>query len=120
MLPHSHAFAARPAIAPYHSGAIAVIADRFDRAAFHRFFTESLFLRRLWLFIDIGMAAIIVPLEIRGSSFAAQISVDALIVYVEFARYVFGVFVSGIGHGFALKVKRNVRKKRSQGNQFGR
>src|SRR4029077_11462668 len=122
LLPHSHAFAAHPAacsrslfgVAAYHLRA--VIADRFDRASFHRFFTKSFFLRRLRLFVDIRMASVVVPLEIRGSGFAAQIAVDALIVYVEFARYVFGVFVSDIGHGFYPEMKRNVRKKRSQGN----
>jgi hypothetical protein len=39
------------------------------------------------------VAAIIVPFEIRGGRFAAQIAVDALIIDVEFARYVLGVFV---------------------------
>jgi hypothetical protein len=34
-----------------------------------------------------------------------------LIIDVELARYVFGVFVRGIGHGFSLKVNGNVRKK---------
>jgi hypothetical protein len=49
------------------------------------------------------MAAVIVPLEIGGRGFTAQIAVDALIIDVKFARYVFGVFVCGIGHGFSLK-----------------
>jgi hypothetical protein len=66
------------------------------------------------LLIDIGMAAIVVPFEIGGRSFAAQIAIDALIVDVEFARYVFGVFVCDIGHGFSRKMKWNARKKRSQ------
>jgi hypothetical protein len=101
LLAHSHAFAARPAVAPYHLRA--VVADCFDRTTFHRFLAESFFLRRLGLFIDIGMAAIVVPFEIGGRSFAAQIAVDALIVDVEFARYVFGVFVCGIGHDFPVK-----------------
>jgi hypothetical protein len=65
------------------------------------------------------MAAVIVPLKVCGRGFAAQIAVDALIIDVKFARYVFSVFVRDVGHGFTLKVKRNVRKKRSQGNQFG-
>jgi hypothetical protein len=49
------------------------------------------------------MAAVIVPLEIGGRGFAAQIAIDALIIDVEFARYVFGVFVRGIGHVFFPK-----------------
>jgi hypothetical protein len=66
------------------------------------------------LFIDVGMAAVVVPFEIGGCRFPAQITVDALIIDVEFARYVFGVFVRDIGHGFSRKVKWNARKKRSQ------
>jgi hypothetical protein len=64
------------------------------------------------------VAAVVVPLEIGRRGFAAQIAIDALIIDIEFARYVFGVFVRGIGHGFACKVKWNARKKRSQRKQF--
>jgi hypothetical protein len=39
------------------------------------------------------VAAVIVSFEIRGGRFAAQIAVDALIIDVEFAWYVLGVFV---------------------------
>jgi len=85
------------------TGLRAVVADRFDWATFHRFFAEALFLRRLWLFIDVGMAAVVVSLEIGGRGFAAQIAVDALIIDVEFARYVLGVFVRGVGHDFPVK-----------------
>jgi hypothetical protein len=47
------------------------------------------------------MAAVIVPFEIGGRGLPAQIAIDALIIDVEFARYVFGVFVRGISHGFS-------------------
>src|SRR5437867_6968149 len=77
-------------------GGIAVVADRFDRAAFHRFFAKPFFFRRLWLFIDVRVAAVIVSFEISRRGFAAQIAINALIIDVEFARYVFGVFVRGI------------------------
>ena len=90
----------------------AVVPDRFDRAAFHRLFAKSFFFRRLRLFIDIRVAAVVVPLEIGRRGFAAQIAIDALIIDIEFACYVFGVFVRDIGHGFASKVKGNARKKR--------
>jgi hypothetical protein len=49
------------------------------------------------------MATVIIPLEIGRRGFAAQIAIDALIIDVEFARYVFGVFVREIGHGFFPK-----------------
>jgi hypothetical protein len=83
--------------------AVAVVPDRFDRTAFHGFFAKSFFFRRLRLFIDVGMAAVIIPFEIGWRGFAAQIAIDALIIDIEFARYVFGVFVSDIGHGFSQK-----------------
>jgi len=49
------------------------------------------------------MTAVIVPFEIGRRGFPAQIAIDALIINVEFARYVFGVFVRGVGHGFSVK-----------------
>jgi hypothetical protein len=103
LLQHSHAITARPAVAPYRLRAVPVVADRFDRTAFHGFFAESLFFWRLRLFIDVRMAAVIISFEIGGRGFAAQIAVDALIIYVEFAGDIFGVFVCGIGHGFSVK-----------------
>src|SRR4029077_6806073 len=78
--------------------AVPVVANRFDRTAFHGFLAESLFFRRLWLFIDVGMTAVVVPFEIGRRGFPAQIAIDALIIDVEFARYVFGVFVRSVGH----------------------
>src|SRR6266513_3530345 len=89
-----------------------VIPDRFDRTAFHCFFAESFLFRLLRLLVDVGMAAVVVPLEIGRRGFTAQIAIDALIIDIEFARYVFSVFVRYIGHGFSLKMKWNVRKKR--------
>ena len=84
---------ARTAVPPYHLRAVPVAANRFDRASFHRFFAETFFVGRLWLLVHVGVAAVIVSFEIRGGRFAAQIAVDALIIDVEFARYVLGVFV---------------------------
>ena len=49
------------------------------------------------------MAAVIVPFEIGRRGFAAQVAIDTLIIDIEFARYVFGVFVRDIGHGFFRK-----------------
>jgi hypothetical protein len=80
-----------------------VTTNRFDWATFHRFLTERFFFRRLRLLIDVRMTAIVIPFEIGGRGLPAQITVDALIIDVEFAFYVFGVFVRGIGHGFPVK-----------------
>jgi len=84
----------------YKLGAVPVVADRFDGAAFHRFLAETFFVGRLRLLVNVGVAAIIIPFEIRGGRLAAQVAVDALIIDVEFARYVLGVFVRGVGHVF--------------------
>jgi hypothetical protein len=81
-------------------GAVPVVSDRFDRAAFHRFFAKAFFFGRLRLLVNVRVAAVIIPFEIRGRGFAAQIAVDALIIDVKFARYVLGVFVRGVGHVF--------------------
>jgi len=91
---------ARPAVGPYHLGAISVIANRFHRAAFHRFFAEYFFFWRLRLLVNEGVAAVVIPLEVCRGGFAAQITIDALIIDIEFARYVLGIFVRGVGHVF--------------------
>ena len=41
---------------------------------------------RLGLLVDVGMAAVVIALEIGGRGLAAQIAVDALIIDVEFSR----------------------------------
>src|ERR1043166_7448959 len=71
----------------------AVIADCFDRATFHRFLAKGFFFRALRLFVNVGMPAVIVALEIGGGGFTAQIAVDALIIDKKFSSYVFGVFI---------------------------
>jgi len=97
----------RPAVAPYQLGvgdecrtrAHAVVANGFDRTTFHRLLAERFFFRAFRLLVNIGMTAVVVTLEIGGRGFTAQIAVDALIIDVEFARYVFSIFVRDIGHG---------------------
>jgi hypothetical protein len=76
----------------------AVAADRFDRATFHRLFAERFFLGRFGLLVDEGMAAIVVALEVSRRRFPAEITVDALIIDIEFSLYVFGIFVCHVGH----------------------
>jgi hypothetical protein len=88
----------------YKLGPVPVIADRFNRTAFHRFFAKRFFVGRLRLLVNVGVPAVIVPFKIGGGGLAAQIAVDALIIDVEFAWYVFGVFVRCVGH-ISQKVK---------------
>ncbi len=51
---------------------LAVVADGFDRATFHRFFAARFFLRILCLFVNVGMSTVIVALEICRRGFAAH------------------------------------------------
>ena len=81
----------------------AVAADRFNWTSFHRFFAEPFFFRGFRLLVNVGMAAVVVTFEIGGRGLTAQIAVDTLIIDVEFARYVFGVFVRDIGHSLPGK-----------------
>ena len=76
----------------------AVIADRFDWTAFHRLFAESFFLRILRLFVNVGMSAAVVPLEIGWRSLPTQIAVDALLIDVKFPGNVLRIFIRGVRH----------------------
>jgi len=78
----------------------AVIANRFDRATLHRFFAERFLVKGLWLLVNVGMTPVVVAFETGGCRFAAQIAVDALIIDIEWPRYVLGVFVCDVGHSF--------------------
>ena len=60
------AIMARLAVAPCHLSAVSVVADRFDRTAFHRFFAKTFFVGRLRLLVNVRVAAVIVPLEVGG------------------------------------------------------
>ena len=88
----------------------AVVANRFDRATFHRFFAECFLLRGLWLLVNVGMTAVVVAFETGRCRFATQIAVDALIIDVEYPRYVFGVFFATSAILFTVKVKFNISK----------
>ena len=84
----------------------AVAADRLDRATFHRLFAQSFFLGRFGLFINIGMAAVIVATEIRRSGFTAKVAIDALVIDIELSVDIFGIFICGVSHFSKLPVKR--------------
>jgi hypothetical protein len=82
---------------PIH-GLRSIAADRLDRAPFHRFLAKGLFLGGFGLFVNEGMPAVVIPLEVRGRRFATKIAVDALIIDVESPLYVFGIFVCDVSH----------------------
>jgi hypothetical protein len=94
----------------------AVIANGFDGTTFHRFFAKGLFLWRFRLFINVGMAAVVVALEIRGRGFAAQIAIDALVVDVELSGNVLGVFICYVSHDLPFFVEWNVKRKQGKRN----
>jgi hypothetical protein len=75
-----------------------VVSDRFDGAAFLGFVAKRFFLRRFGLLVDVGVPAVVVPLEVGRRGLAAEITIDALIVDVEFPLYVLGIFIRDIGH----------------------
>src|SRR5207253_2071378 len=78
--------------------AISVIPNRFHWTSFFGLFATSFLFGILGLLIDKRIAAIIVPFEIVGGCFAAQITVDALVIDVILARDVFGIPVCNVSH----------------------
>lgn len=75
-----------------------VAPDRFDWAGRKRFFRKLYFFVGLGLFKNIRVTTIFIPLEVRRGGFAAQITVDALIIDVESAFSVLRIAVFLVGH----------------------
>ena len=67
---------------------VAVVADGLDRATFEGLAAERDVFLGGRLLVDERVAALIVPREKRGRGFATKIAVDALLIDVEFTRYV--------------------------------
>ena len=86
----------------------AIVADGFHRTTFHGFLTQGFFLLVLRLFVEIGIAAIIVPGEILRRRFAPQVTINALSVAVVFTCCVVFVFIF-----FSCHDKPIVRKRLS-------
>jgi DNA polymerase II small subunit/DNA polymerase delta subunit B len=77
---------------------LAVVPDRLDRAAFQRFHALRHFLFGRRLFVHERISAFIMALEKGRGCFAAQVTVDALLIDVEFSRDVLGPFVRFVRH----------------------
>ena len=71
----------------------AVTADGFYRAAVQGFLTQGFFIFVLRLFVEVGIATIIVPGEIVRRRFATQVTINALGVAVIFAGCVVFVLI---------------------------
>src|SRR5258708_39262945 len=80
----------------------AVVADGFDGAAFLGFFAAGFFVRILRLLVNERITAVVVAFEIVGRGFAAQITVDALVVHVVLSAGIFGIFICYISHKINL------------------
>jgi hypothetical protein len=76
----------------------AVVADGFNRAAFKGLHAKlNIFLGR-WLGVNEGISTLFVPLEKGRRSFAAKITIDALLINVELPRSVVPPFFCFVGH----------------------
>lgn len=83
-----------------------VVTDGFDGAAFFSFLAARFLLRRLGLFVDVGIAAVFVAFEIIRSRFAAQVAINALVVYVILTSGIFGIFICDVCHNRNLVWRR--------------
>jgi hypothetical protein len=77
---------------------LSVIPNRFYGATFLGLSAAGFFLGIFWLFVDEGIAAVVVAFKIVRGSFATEIAVNALIIDVEFAGGVFGISVRNVSH----------------------
>ncbi len=78
----------------------AVVPYRFNRTAFHSFFTKLLFVLIFWLLVDIGVPSIIISGKVCRSCLSTKIAVDTLIVHVEFPRDILSVFIFNVSHSY--------------------
>ena len=79
---------------------LGVVADGLDRAAFFGLIASGFFIRRLRLLGNVGVTAVLVPLEVFGCGLAAQVAINALVVNEELARDIFRIFVCSVSHKF--------------------
>src|SRR5580692_7365017 len=75
-----------------------VTPNRFHRTSFHRFFAKPLFLGILRLLKQVRMASIVIPREVCGCSFTAEITVDTLIIYVKFPCHILWILIRNVSH----------------------
>lgn len=77
---------------------LAVATDGLDRATGEGFLAESAFFVGLRLLENVGMAAVVITLEVCWRGLAAEVAVDALIVHVVGTFSVMGEFVCSVSH----------------------
>jgi hypothetical protein len=86
------------------TGLFAVAADSFHRAACEGFFGQLALVVGFRLFEDVGVAAVIVTLEVGRCGLAAQVAVNALVVHVVGTRGVLRIFVFCVSHVESLLI----------------
>ena len=79
-------------------GSTPVVTDRLDGATFHGFLAGSLFFGTLRLFVHVGVSAVFEAGEIVRRGFAAQVTVDAIVVDVELTGHVLGISICEVSH----------------------
>lgn len=79
---------------------LAVLTDRFDRAAFEGLHAQRDFFFRRRLLVHIRVTALVMAREKSRRRLPAKIAVDALLIDVEFTRGIIRPFVRFVGHDF--------------------
>ncbi len=77
---------------------LAVVADGFHRASVHGLFAKRFFGRIFGLLVEIAVTAIIIAFVIRRCRLTAQVTINALVIHVEFPLHVFRIFVRLVCH----------------------
>ena len=91
-----------------------VVANGFDRAAFHGLFAGGFFFGGRRLLHDVRITSVIPAGVILRRSFAAQVAVDALVVDEVLARDVLGIPICNVSHKSKSGVSYRPRKPRVQ------
>jgi hypothetical protein len=78
--------------------ALAVSADRLHRAAGQGFLAQSAFVVGLRLLVEVGVAAVVIALEVGWCRFAAKVAVDALVIDIIGSGGVLRVLVCSVSH----------------------
>ena len=80
----------------------AVVADRFDRTAFHGLNAFGSLFRSVGLFEHIRVSAVFRARKVGRGCFPAEVTIDALIIDVKRTGSVLRVFVFDFSHGRRL------------------
>jgi hypothetical protein len=86
-----------------HGILVPVVSDRLDWATLHGFFAKRFLFRSFRLLVNVRMSPVIVALEVRGSRFTAEVTVDTLVVYIETTRDILRVTVCYVSHDISDK-----------------